>query len=124
MADVKKLFQNEEAKQVERPTSGSVDLLIGFSYAAYHPVKVEGVGHLLFMRNRFGGLIAGSHSTIQKTTKKLVKHAIVHHSVANIEEFHSIESLKCYLLSKMWGLSLRQVPNRGKGHDDCGREGI
>ena len=98
LADMKKLFRNEETKHVERPTSGSVDLLIGFSYAAYHPVKVEEVGHLLFMRNRFGGVIAGSHTSIQETTKKLVKHAIVLHSVANIEEFHSIESLgvTCY----------------------------
>ena len=54
LTDVKKLFRNKDVKHVECPRAGSVGLLIGFSYAAYHPVKVEGVGHLLFMSNRFG----------------------------------------------------------------------
>ena len=125
MTDVKKMFQSEEARQVERPTSGSVDLLIGFSYAAYHPVKVEEVGHMLFMRNRFGGVIAGSHASFQETTKKLVTHARVHHSVVNIEEFHSIESLGVTCYPRCGGCRCGKCQTGGKDMTiNCGREGI
>ena len=40
---VSQLFSNKEASKVEHPASGTIDLLIGFSYAAFHPVKVEEV---------------------------------------------------------------------------------
>ena len=66
---VKKLFDSEEVEKAERPVSGTVDLLIGFSCAAYHPVKIEGVGHLLLMKNRFGHIIAGTHPRLQETTR-------------------------------------------------------
>ena len=95
---VKTLFTSEEAVKAERPAGGCVDLLLGFSCAAYHPVKIEAVGHLLLMKNRFGNLIAGSNSRISETVKKLVKHAVVLHVQAQMEEFHTIESLgvRCY----------------------------
>ena len=98
MEKVKQLFTNKEVREVDRPESGTLDLLIGFSYAAYHPVKLEAVGHLLLMKNRFGSIIAGSHSSFQEKTKKLVKHAIVLHADATVEDFYSIESLgvTCY----------------------------
>ena len=87
------LFSNEDAKKAKRPASGVIGLLIGFSYAAYHPVKIEEVGHLLLMKNRFEIIVAGTHPEIQETTRTLVKHVIGLHVAANIEEFHNIESL-------------------------------
>ena len=90
---VRGLFQKSGAAEVDRPDSGPVDLLIGFSYAAYHPVKVESNGHLLLMENMFGHLIAGSHPEMSEGTRRLVKHAVVLRIEANIERFHSIESL-------------------------------
>ena len=95
---MKRLFSSEEVTKAERPDSGTVDLLIGFSCAAYHPVKVEGVGHLLLMKNRFGHIIAGTHPSVKETARKIVQHAVVLHVEAQMDEFHSIESLgvNCY----------------------------
>ena len=87
------LFKKYGVSEANRPDSGPVDLLIGFSYAGYHPVKVESNGHLLLMENRFGYIIAGSHPDISEGTKKLVKHAVVLRIEVNLEKFHSIESL-------------------------------
>ena len=87
------LFKKSGAAEVNRPDSGPVNLLIGFSYAGYHPVKVENNGHLLLMENRFGHIIAGSHPDISEGTKKLVKHAVVLRIDVSLEKFHSIESL-------------------------------
>ena len=87
------LFTEYGAMNVDRPDSGSVDLLIGYSYAGYHPVKVENNGHLLLMENRFGYIIAGSHPGITENTKKLVQHAVVLHMDVTVEKFYSIEAL-------------------------------
>ena len=114
MDGVKQLFVSDEAVKAQRPRAGTVELLIGFSYAAYHPVKVEGVGHLLLMKNRFGNIIAGSHPTLQETTRKLVKHAIVLHTEMRIEEFHSIESLGVTCYPKCGGCRCGKCHTGGK----------
>ena len=44
-------FKNNEAKHVSRPVDGSIDMLIGFQYAAYHPICIEAIEHLLLMKN-------------------------------------------------------------------------
>ena len=97
--EVLHLFSNQDrVSKVDRPNSGEIDLLIGFDYAAYHPVKIEEIDHLLLMENRFGFLVAGAHPCMNENTKKLVKHAIVLHTSINVEEFFSIEALgvTCY----------------------------
>ena len=75
-------FQNKDASTISRPAGVKIDILIGYQYAAYHPVPIEAVGHLLLMKNRFGVLIAGSHKDIQERTKRIVKHATVLHMKA------------------------------------------
>ena len=45
------------------------------------------------MENNFGYLVAGSHPEISEGTKRLVKHAVVLRIEANMDKFHSIESL-------------------------------
>ena len=114
LKEVKKLFTSTQINQVERPSSGSVGLLIGFSYAAYHPVKVEEVGHLLFMKNRFGVFLFGSHPSVKEKTKKLVKHATVLHSKVNFEEFQSIESLGVRCTPKCGGCRCGKCHTGGK----------
>ena len=114
LAEVKNLFTNEEVKYVERPKPGLVELLIGFSYAAYHPVKIEGVGHLLLMRNRFGSIMAGAHPSIKEKTRKVVKHAMVLHSQGSFEEFLSIESLGVTCSPKCGGCRCGTCQTGGK----------
>jgi len=111
---MRKLFISEEGAKAERPGAGTVDLLIGFSCAAYHPVKVEGVGHLLLMKNRFGHIIAGTHPGIKETARKLVKHAVVLHVEAQMEEFHSIESLGVRCNPKCGGCRCGKCQTGGK----------
>ena len=38
---------------VTRP-KGAVDVLIGYDYAGFHPVKERNVEHLMLLKNRFG----------------------------------------------------------------------
>ena len=45
------------------------------------------------MENRFGYLIAGTHPSVNETAQKLVKHEKVLHMEAQIDRFHSVESL-------------------------------
>ena len=114
LTEVKKMFTSKEASQIERPKSGSVGLLVGFSYAAFHPAKIEEVGHLLLMRNRFGDIIAGSHPTLKETTRKVVKHATVLHSKGSFEEFQSIESLGVACSPKCGGCRCGKCQTGGK----------
>ena len=111
---VKGFFMNQEVNSTERPAGGCVELLIGFSYAGYHPVMVEAVGHLLLMKNRFGYLIAGSHPSIQETTRKLVKHAVVLHVEAQMDQFLSIESVGVRCNPKCGGCRCGKCHTGGK----------
>ena len=86
-------FQSKKASQICRPVDGTIDILIGYQYAAYHPVPVESIGHLLLMENIFGVILAGSHPDCKETTKKLVQHATILHSTVKAEDFYNIESL-------------------------------
>ena len=86
-------FVKPQASKVQRPSDGRIDILFGFQYAAYHPISVEAVGHLLLMENRFGVILAGSHPDIQENTQKIVKHAVVLHADIKPDDFYNIESL-------------------------------
>ena len=44
------LFKDVTLEEIRRPT-GSADILIGYGYAGYHPVKEQKSGHLLLLRN-------------------------------------------------------------------------
>ena len=49
------LFENVKMGELTPPV-GEIDILIGFEYAAYHPVTEQSSDHLLVMQNRFGCL--------------------------------------------------------------------
>ena len=111
---MRKLFANQNAGKANRPCPGKVDLLFGFDCAAYHPVNIECVGHLLLMENRFGYLIAGTHPSVNETAQKLVKHIKVLHIEAQVEQFHSVESLGVNCTPKCGGCRCGKCHTGGK----------
>ncbi|KAJ8033541.1 hypothetical protein HOLleu_23814 [Holothuria leucospilota] len=85
-----KLFRGVSAEEVSRP-SGEVDLLVGFEYAGYHPVKAQACGHLVLLENQFGRCIGGSHPSLElEQTMGLHIH---HIRTTKFDEFLSIESM-------------------------------
>ena len=95
--NLNKIFKKVPLSEIDRPKQGKIDCLIGFQYAAFHPVREQAVGHLLLLKNQFGYVIGGSHLQLKKTTKKLVKDAKVFHAFHKTKDFYSIEGLgiKC-----------------------------
>ena len=91
--EVKRLFPWIESKRVRCSTGSQIKILIGFQYTAYHPTRVDNSGHLLLLENRFGFTVAGKYIGIDSPTVKLVKHAMVLHSVPHINTFNLIENL-------------------------------
>ena len=63
ISTIKKLISNIDPYEICRPV-GTVDLLIGFEYAAWHPVQLQAIGHLLVLSNMFGKCLGGSHPLI------------------------------------------------------------
>ena len=63
-----KLFNQANMPQMRRP-SGTVDLLIGFEYAAWHPTREQAAGHLLLLSNIFGKCMGGYHPRLNEQTK-------------------------------------------------------
>ena len=98
--DLKKvlpLFRSLKNEDNCRP-KGSIDVLIGYDYAAFHPVMKGSAGHLLLLSNKFGKCFGGYHPLLKERTSKsnfLVNHASIG---ITLEEFESLESLgiKCF----------------------------
>ena len=88
-----KKFKNTRIQDLDRPNEGQIDCLIGYEYAAFHPVRKQAVGHLLLLQNRFGTVIGGTHSQLVENTRKVVQHVIVHHATVRMEDFYSMEQL-------------------------------
>ena len=111
---IKKLFTSEEVSRAKRPSSGNVDLLIGFDCAAYHPVSVECVGHLLLMKFEIWAHHCRYSSWFKKNWKAVGK-ACCSPSYGNADESVSQHRVTwSELLSKMRGLPLRKMPHRWK----------
>ena len=49
-----KLFPWTDKSRMKSPEAGTIDILIGFNYAGYHPQRIECIQHLLLLANRFG----------------------------------------------------------------------
>ena len=100
---IKNLFSGINTDELCRPTDGEIDCLIGYQYAAFHPVMQQASGHLLVLQNRFGKVIGGSHPCLKENTRKIVQHATVNHISASIEAFYSLETLGVECNSKCEG---------------------
>ena len=94
MDGVTHLFNNVAQDELQRPT-GPVDVLIGYEYAAYHPVREQCVEHLLLLKNRFGRCVGGTHPLIENSnTRHGLHYATVNHSFkVKIDDFYNIENL-------------------------------
>ena len=92
---VRKLFKSQKAQDVDRPKEGEIDCLLGYVYAAFHPVRIQVIGHLLLLHNRFGTVIGGKHPKLVENTRRIVQHVMIYHANVNIqmEDFYSIERL-------------------------------
>ena len=88
------LFMGVGREQIERPR-GQVDLLIGFEYAGYHPIRLQAVDHLLVLENRFGRCLGGTHPAIKERTRRiLAATAMIHHvATCSLEDFMKLESM-------------------------------
>lgn len=108
------LFQGIKKKEVQRP-SGQIDVLIGYEYAGYHPVREQSSEHLLLLRNQFGRCLGGSHTKLTENTLKLIQHATVHHvAKVNIEDFFDAESLGIECSPKCGSCRCGRCPIGGK----------
>ena len=58
-----------------------------------HIKRIEAVGHMLLMQNRFGVILAGAHPNLAEKTKTIAKHATVLHVYTTEEQFYTTESL-------------------------------
>ena len=87
MDRVAHLFNKVKLAELNRPKEGKIDCLIGYEYAAFHPVRKQACGHLLILENQCGYVIGGSHPRLKKNTRKLVQHATVHFASASVEDF-------------------------------------
>lgn len=87
------LFNNISTEDILRPP-GTVDVLIGYEYASYHPQNEQSSGHLVLLRSRFGRCIGGTHPTIREQSTSHQRHQIkVNTAIARIEDFYNIENL-------------------------------
>ena len=66
---IKRFFPKAIIDQLIRPM-GEVDILIGYNYAAWHPIPEQTYGHLLILSNSFGKCVGGSHPNICEKTEK------------------------------------------------------
>ena len=88
-----KLFPWVDKRRMKCPGVGTIDILIGFDYAGFHPQRIEGIKHLVLLENRFGYTIAGSHEILKQNSEcNEVKHAVVLHT-GSLERFYTIENL-------------------------------
>ena len=94
-SNLRQFFPKVNIDQLVRP-KGEVDILIGYNYAAWHPIPENVCGHLIILSNSFGKCIAGSHPNIcEKTTKnESISYIVNLVSVKNvISNFSMIEAL-------------------------------
>ena len=91
---ITKLFKHVPKEDLIRP-SGTVDVLIGYEYAGYHPTREQNIGHLVLLKNRFGRCTGGTHPSIQGLDNKHCFKNVQAHSVrvVKIEDFYNIENL-------------------------------
>ena len=95
------LFHNISHTDISRP-SGEIDILVGYNYAIWHPVKVQENNQLLLLSNCFGKCIAGRNSNLldNATEKCVVNHlkSVTEYDMSR--DFFSIESLGVQCIPK------------------------
>ena len=91
LTEVMYLFDDLVPEDIKRH-AGEIDVLIGFEYAGFHPVREQHADHLLLMSNRFGKCLGGSHPKLSEGTRKVVKHVTIHHfKGVTLQDFYDTE---------------------------------
>ena len=91
--DIVQLFKTISKEDISWP-SGTINVLIGYEYVAYHPQNEQTLGHLLLLKNRFGRCIGGTHPYIKETTRNhMLDHINVNTAIVWVEDFYNIENL-------------------------------
>ena len=88
-----KMFPYIDKRRMKQNTEEDTDILIGMQYAGFHPTRIDNRDHLILSENRFGYALAGSHALIKRYPQHKVQHAIVLHTVAELDSLYSIEGL-------------------------------
>ncbi|XP_057294660.1 uncharacterized protein LOC130623195 [Hydractinia symbiolongicarpus] len=89
--DNPELTADNPPTSINRPqVGGRIDCLIGYDYAAFHPVPIKVAGHLLVLHGR---LVGGCQPVRKGVFTKRVENAQVCHVQGHLNEFFSIESL-------------------------------
>ena len=69
ISKIKKYFPGINEQILMRPR-GEVDILIGYNYAAWHPIPERSHKHLLVLSNSFGKCIEGNHPEVCEQMEK------------------------------------------------------
>lgn len=111
------LFDGVRKNELKRP-SGEIDVLIGYEYAGFHPVRQQASGHLLLLSSRFGKCLGGSHPLLSEYTRKVIQHVQVHHVdvETTIEDFYNIEAMGVNCNPKCGGCKCGRCPIGGKDY--------
>ena len=103
MSSIIELFKGRDSSRrtldesdVDRPTEGEVDCLIGYEVAGLHPVRIASANHLLLLENRYGLVVGGTHCKIKDGTKKVVQHGVILNvnMCMCLEKFYNIGQLR------------------------------
>ena len=85
------LFKNISKEDKSRSLR-TIDVLIGYEYAAYHPQIEQTSGHLLLLKIRFGRCIV---PFIKGTTRNhMLDHKSVNTAIVRVEDFYNIDKLE------------------------------
>ena len=69
LSNIKCLFQGLTSSDIICP-AGEIDILIGFKYGGYYPVRQQSSDHLLVLGNKFGCCIGAIHLLLEKNTRR------------------------------------------------------
>ena len=72
---ISRIFSEVPVEQIARP-SGEVELLVGYDYAGWHPIKELCREHLL-LNNQFGKCFGGNHPSVKECTQRYANNVSV-----------------------------------------------
>ena len=110
------LFKDVRKEDLQRP-AGEINVLMGFEYAGYHPVREQAAVHLLVMHNRFGKCLGGYHDLLAEGTRKVIQHVLIHSlGIIKIEDFYNMEAMGVNCNPKCGGCKCGHCSPGGKNY--------
>ena len=104
ISKTKKYFPGINDKILMRPR-GEVDILIGYNYAAWHPIAERSHKHLLVLSNSFGKCIGGNHPEVCEQIEKNEDISFVVNFISSknmLSKFSLVEALRSEFAPR-WG---------------------